>query len=98
MEPTMPQNGPRITKEQIDGLLANSRWSDTKMGAKTTVVHLTLPNGFEIIESSGCVDPANYDHKLGVEICRRRIVDKIWLLEGYRLACQIHDQKAVVPR
>lgn len=98
METTVPQTGPRITKDHIDGLLQHALWSDVRLGVKTTVVCLTLPNGFEIIESSGCVDPANYDHKLGVEICRRRIVDKVWLMEGYKLACQIHDQKAVAPR
>ena len=86
--PTVPQSGPRITKEQIDRLLAESTWSDLKIGAKTTVVCLTMPNGFEVIESSGCVDPTNYDHGLGVEICQRRIVDQVWKLEGYALA---HD-------
>lgn len=92
--PTIPQRGPRITKEHIDGLLAASTWTDTKMGDKTTVVCLRLPNGFEVIESSGCVDPANYDHALGVTICRRRITDKVWLLEGYRLACLMAERIA----
>lgn len=87
--PTVPQSGPRITKEQIDRLLAESTWSDLKIGAKTTVVCLTMPNGFEVIESSGCVDPANYDHGMGMEICKKRITDKVWMLEGYRLACEL---------
>lgn len=86
MEPLVPQNSNRITQERIDALLAASSWSDTKVGVKTTVVCCTLPNGFEVIESSGCVDPANYDHDLGVRICKKRIVDKIWMLEGYALA------------
>lgn len=86
-----------ITKEHIDSLLASARWSATKMGEKTTVVCATLPNGFEVIESSGCVDASNYDHALGVETCKRRIVDKIWLLEGYRLQCELHN-RATKPR
>lgn len=76
-----------ITKEQVDDLLARAEYSDTKMGTKTTVVCCKLPNGWEMIESSGCVDPANYDHTLGVEICKRRLVDRVWMLEGYRLQC-----------
>ncbi len=76
-----------ITKDQIDALLAASTFTDTKLGEKTTVVCAKLPNGFEVIESSGCVDPANYNHELGVQTCKRRIVDKVWMLEGYRLQC-----------
>lgn len=78
-----------ITKEQIDDLLARSRWEDMKMDEKTTVVLCRLPNGFEVIEKSGCVDPRNYDHQMGVEICKKRIVDQIWYLEGYRLQCEM---------
>ena len=78
-----------ITKAQIDDLIAKSTRTDTKMGEKTTVVCLRLPNGFEVIESSGCVDPANYNHDLGVQTCMRRIIDKVWLLEGYRLQSSI---------
>ena len=91
---TVPQVGPRITKEHIDDLLSRSDWSDIKIGNKTTVVCLTLPNGFEVIESSGCVDPTNYDHVLGVEICKKRIIDQVWKLEGYALA---HDLAKPVP-
>ena len=82
----VPQSSIRVTEELIDSIIDASTWTDTKIGRKTTVVCLTLPNGFEVIESSGCVDPLNYDHALGVEICKKRIVDQVWKLEGYALA------------
>jgi len=75
----------RITPKHIEELIAASTVHDSKMGAKTTVVVLILPNGFEVVESSGCVDPANYDHDLGVATCMKRIRDKLWMLEGYLL-------------
>jgi len=86
MSTTVPQNANRVTNDQIDAIMAAAVWTDTKLGEKTTVVCCKLPNGFEAIESSGCVDPANYDHGLGVSICRKRIVDQLWKLEGYALA------------
>jgi hypothetical protein len=52
---------------------------------KTTVGHFTLVNGFEIVTSSACVDPANYDHEIGCNLCRNHAIDKIWELEGYLL-------------
>ena len=82
----------KITKEHINKLIAKSHSDDIKMGNKTTVVHLTLPCGFSLIESSSCVDPENYDHELGVQICMRRIEDKIWELEGYRLQCETQNK------
>ena len=53
---------------------------------KVTVVSCKLPNGFVLIEASGAVDPANYDEKIGKEVCMERIENKLWELEGYVLA------------
>jgi hypothetical protein len=81
-----------VTPEHIEGLLANSEVTTVKMGAKTTVVCVVLPNGFEVIESSGCVDPNNYDHELGVGICLERIKNNLWMLEGYALQLRLNEQ------
>lgn len=35
------------------------------IGRKTTIVLLTLKNGFEIVGSSACVDPKDYKFKVG---------------------------------
>lgn len=75
-----------ITKADIDELLAHSHIESHKLGDKTCVVLVRLPNGFEITESSSCVDPVNYDHALGTKIALGRATDRIWQLEGY--VCQ----------
>jgi len=36
-----------------------------KMGEKTTVALLTLNNGFEIVGTSACVDPKEFDETIG---------------------------------
>ena len=56
-----------------------------KSGDKTTIVRVTLKNGFEIVETSACVDKANYDQELGTKICMKRIEDKVWELLGFLL-------------
>jgi len=48
-------------------------------------VRVTLVNGFEIIESSACVDKRNYLESIGAEICLEKIKDKIWFLLGFLL-------------
>lgn len=75
----------RVTEERINQLVAQSKIESTKMGQKTTVVHLTLPNGFELVESAACVDPNEYNQAIGEKIALERIKDKIWLIEGYLL-------------
>lgn len=72
-----------ITKENVDNFIKEIEVMT--MGEKTTVVKVTLINGFEIVESSSCVDPSNYDEELGKEICLGRIKNKIWELLGFLL-------------
>lgn len=78
-----------ITESYIDSILRNSDISTSTLWDKCTVVAVRLPNGFVLTESSGCVDKANYDSAIGYEICMRRIKDKLWALEGYRLQCEL---------
>ena len=75
----------KVTKEQVQAIIAASKVEAVKLGEKSTVVSVTLPNGFVIVQSSSCVDPANYDHELGTKICLERVEDKVWELEGYLL-------------
>lgn len=79
----------RISNEQINKIVDESEIETIKLGEKTTVVQMKLKNGFVITESSSCVDPANYDQEVGRSICISRINEKIWMLEGYRLQCEL---------
>lgn len=56
-----------------------------KLGEKTTVVTGTLINGFEMVEGSPCVDPANYNEEIGAKICVERMRNKTWMLLGFVL-------------
>lgn len=73
----------KVNPDMVRGFVRDV--SDTKMGEKTTIVQVTLRNGFEMIDSSSCVDPANYTHEIGVSVCNKRIDDKIWNLLGFVL-------------
>lgn len=76
-------DGTSITLETVLGLVRS--WSDVKLGEKTTAVTATLLNGFEITETCACVEASNYVHLVGVEICRKRIQDRIWGYLGFTL-------------
>lgn len=91
----IPNNDPkyandnRITKEMVNDFIGNDV-EVVKMGEKTTVCNFTLKNGFTIVESSSCVDPENFSMKLGEEICREHLEDKIWNLLGFLLQSASH--------
>lgn len=83
----------KITQEHIDDIMSKTKCNVMTMFDKCTVVAAQLPNGFIIVESSACVDKDNYDEDLGTQICIKRIVDKVWELEGYRLQCEVSKKE-----
>lgn len=56
-----------------------------KVGAKTTIVVLTLRNGFEVVGTASCVDANDYNQEKGAALARARALSKVWELEGYTL-------------
>ena len=87
----MPEKtAPTITQEHIDEIMNNSTFDVETMFHKCTIVACQLPNGFVIVESSACVSPENYDEKMGFDICMKKIKDKVWELEGYRLQSELY--------
>lgn len=81
----------KIPESAIDEIIAKSAIHAFKEYDSCTVVTMRLPNGFVLVESSGCIDPSGYDHDLGVEICMAALKRKIWQLEGYRMKQAFHD-------
>jgi len=77
------RSGCSISQDMVEGFIKEIHTST--LGEKTTVVRVVLVNGFEILESSACVDPVNYDEAMGRDICLRKIKDKIWGLLGFLL-------------
>ena len=79
-----------VTLDQINKILLETKFEYQTVFGKTTIASAKLPNGFVIVESSSCVDPANYDEKMGLDICREKIINKLWELEGYMLQDKLH--------
>ena len=73
----------RITQDRIDELMQGPRHVWVVPGTTTTVVAITLDNGYTVIGHSACIDPAQFDPDLGVKIALEEIEDQLWGLEGY---------------
>lgn len=82
----------KVTKESIE-----SRIKDVHdfviPGTTVTIVSIAMVNGFSFRGESACVDPRNFDPKIGRELAYRDAFRKIWSHEGYLLA-EIRRQEA----
>lgn len=79
-----------VTKRQINEILTNSEYEVFhKIFGKQCIVVAKLPNGFTVVGESACVDPNNYIESIGEEIAKKRIEEKVWELEGYKLQDEI---------
>lgn len=54
-------------------------------GSKTTVCCLTLRNGFQVVGSSACVDPRNFNEAVGRDLSYQAARNQVGLLEAYLL-------------
>lgn len=59
------------------------------MGKKTTVCLLTAKNGFEIVGTSACVDPKNFNEEIGRFYALKDALDKLDEVVGFYRQCQM---------
>lgn len=79
----MGEDPSKITEDMVKRFIGPV-YTD-QMDDKTTVVGAETVTGFRQYEVSSCVDPANYDPKIGKEIGLKRIEDTIWKCLGFVL-------------
>ena len=83
----------KIPEEKIEKIIAESEYEIWEPFEGITIMAMRLPNGYVIVESSGCVDPAEYDRELGVFYCKEALKRKVWQLEGYVRKNEYHEAK-----
>lgn len=82
------KTGEKVTPAYIEGRIAKVAYA--KIDETVTVCSLTLDNGFSVRGESACVDPANFDEKIGKSLAYKQAFDKLWPLFGFLLAESRH--------
>lgn len=80
-----------VTEERITGLIKSEEFF--MLGEKTIACLVILQNGFEIVGTSACVDPANFNTTMGREFAHEDAMRQIETLEGYRLQWELHEYR-----
>lgn len=87
---------PRLRDSDVEAVIAKADYVVHEN--KLTICILTLMNGFLITGEASCVDPRNFNAKLGRELARQKAKDKVWLLEGYLMQERRFESVQVPPR
>lgn len=80
---------PEEVKENMQDVIVRTV---EEFGKPTTYVTVQMKNGVTLRESTTCVDPADYNEKIGMEICLKRIENKIWHLLGHSLQERLAEE------
>lgn len=72
----------KLTDEMINDLIDKVEYA--KIWKKTTICLLTTKSWFEIVTSSACINPEDYDEEIWWKIAYEKAVDKLRELEWYR--------------
>lgn len=54
-----------------------------KLGYKTTVVCLEMHNGYEVVGTSSCINPADYDYEEGIFFATKDALLRVKDIVGY---------------
>lgn len=83
----------KVTQEKIDSILGQATFDvQHAVFGKVCIVTAKLSNGFTIVGTGSCVDPANYDEEIGFNIALKQIENKLWELEGYLLQSKLYGE------
>lgn len=86
-----------VTKERIEKRIKDVDYHIIPNSTITLCV-ITMVNGYKVTGESACVNPDNFDAALGRRYAYENAMEKIWPLEGYLLAEELHCKEAMVPR
>ena len=79
------KNPTTISQEDLDLFIGPNALGSMKLGEKTTMVEMAVRTGFVMHETSSCVEPENYDHDMGCQICVEKLKDRLWPMLGFVL-------------
>ena len=74
-----------VTEEQVLQALQHVTYYVHRL---TTIACVDLENGFTVVGTSACVDPAQFNDQIGRDLALNDAKAKVWELLGFALASQ----------
>jgi hypothetical protein len=93
MNPPVTPRRSSVTLEDIQSKVKKTTYT-VLAETTTTVCQLQMKNGYVILGTSACVDPANFNQGIGEKYAYEDAINKAWPLEGYLLAEELSKETA----
>jgi hypothetical protein len=65
-----------------------ANYSFLRVGVKTTICVMTMKNGFEMIGTSACVNPSEFDQEIGDRCALKDALVKVEPMIGFARHCK----------
>jgi len=86
----------KVSQERINQLMDGAEYQVFHaVFDKQCIATAKLSNGFTIVGQSACVDPANYDEEIGLDLAKKDIERQLWSLEGYLLQNTVEEVRPI---
>jgi len=84
----------KVTQQQVMDAVKKSTYTILPDG-RTTVCQLTLTNGYTVIGTSSCVDPAEFNKAEGEKWAWNDALEEVWPVLGYDLMSARNKQEII---
>ena len=80
----------KITKEFLESEIISVEYNRLQ----GTLIHcaITVKSGLVFTGESACVDPNNFDQKIGEKFAYEQALDQMWMPYGFWLHQKMHDE------
>ena len=82
-----------LDQDDIINMIDSSEIDISTVGDKTTMVRVTLPTGFVMVDASAYIDPENYCKTIGAAICIGNIKRRLWEMLSFTFQWAHHGLK-----
>lgn len=79
----------KVTAAGISGRIRSVSYANLAASPTVTICSIVLDNGYSVRGEAACVDPRNFEHKIGQELAYKDAFGKLWPLFGFLLAEQM---------
>lgn len=70
----------KIQESELEELIKDERYL---VEGTMTIAILEIAGGFQLVGTSACLNPDDFNDTLGRQIARQKAFDRLWELEGY---------------
>jgi len=84
----------KVTLEQIEDAVEQEEYIFPE-NTTLTICILRLKNTIDVVGTSACVSPENFDKDIGKKLAREAAIEQCWPMFGFQLASELTGFKVI---